>query len=88
MAEVIRRTVPIYAAYVAQTVANSTVDIPARVEATLEKVLFQEVGPVKKDQVFFELDPRTYDASIQAARAALRAAGGARLPADDPDGLP
>jgi hypothetical protein len=33
VAEVVRRTVPVYGEYVAQTVANST-DIPARVEAT------------------------------------------------------
>jgi len=69
--EVIRRNVPVYGEYVAQTVANSTVDIPARVEATLEKVLFQEGGPVKKGQILFELDPRTYQAAVQAARAAL-----------------
>ncbi len=71
VAEVIRRTVPVYGEYVAQTVANSTVEIPARVEATLEKILFQEGGPVKKDQVLFELDPRTYQAAVQSARAAL-----------------
>lgn len=74
VAEVIRRNVPVYGEYVAQTVANSTVDIPARVEATLEKVLFQEGGRVKKGQVLFELDPRTYQAAVQAARAALRKA--------------
>jgi membrane fusion protein (multidrug efflux system) len=71
VAEVIRRTVPVYGEYVAQTVANSTVEIPARVEATLEKLLFQEGGPVKKDQVLFELDPRTYRAAVQSATAAL-----------------
>jgi membrane fusion protein (multidrug efflux system) len=71
VAEVVRRTVPVYAEYVAQTVANSRVDIPARVEATLEKVLFQEGGPVKKDQILFELDARTYQAAVQASRAAL-----------------
>jgi membrane fusion protein (multidrug efflux system) len=71
VAEVIRRDVPVYGEYVAQTVANSTVDIPARVEATLEKVLFDEGRSVKKGQILFELDPRTYKAAVQAARAAL-----------------
>jgi len=71
VAEVIRRNVPVFGEYVAQTVANSTVDIPARVEATLEKLLFEEGGAVKKDQILFELDPRTYQAAVQAARAAL-----------------
>ena len=71
VAEVIRRNVPVYGEYVAQTVANSTVDIPARVEATLEKVLFVEGGPVERRQVLFELDPRTYQAAVQAAKAAL-----------------
>jgi len=70
VAEVIRRNVPVYGEYVAQTVANSTVDIPARVEATLEKVLFEEGRTVKKGQILFELDPRTYQAAVQAARAA------------------
>jgi len=72
VAEVTRKTVPVYGEYVAQTVANSTVDIQVRVEATLEKVLFVEGGPVRKDQVLFELDKRTYEAQVQAARAALR----------------
>jgi len=71
VAEVMRRTVPVYGEYVAQTVANSTVDIQARVEATLESVRFVEGGPVKKEQVLFELDKRTYNAQVQAARAAL-----------------
>jgi membrane fusion protein (multidrug efflux system) len=75
VAEVIRKTVPVYGEYVAQTVANSTVDIQARVEATLENVLFVEGGPVRKDQVLFELDKRTYEAQVQAARAALSKAG-------------
>ena len=71
VAEVIRKNVPVYGEYVAQTVANAVVDIPARVEATLEKVLFVEGASVKKDQILFELDKRTYDAQVQAARAAL-----------------
>jgi membrane fusion protein, multidrug efflux system len=71
VAEVIRKDVPVYGEYVAQTVANAVVDIPARVEATLEKVLFVEGASVKKDQILFELDKRTYDAQVQAARAAL-----------------
>ena len=71
VAEVIRKNVPVYGEYVAQTVANAVVDIPARVEATLEKVLFVEGASVKKDQILFELDKRTYAAQVQAARAAL-----------------
>ena len=69
VAEVIRKNVPVYGEYVAQTVANAVVDIPARVEATLEKVLFVEGASVKKDQILFELDKRT--TQVQAARAAL-----------------
>jgi len=74
VAEVTRKNVPVYGEFVAQTVANSTVDIPARVEATLEKVLFVEGGPVERGQILFELDPRTYQAAVQAAKAALRKA--------------
>ena len=43
-AEIIRKTVPVYGEYVAQTVANSSVDIQASVEATLDNVLFVEAS--------------------------------------------
>jgi membrane fusion protein, multidrug efflux system len=71
VAEVTRRNVPVYGEYVAQTVANAVVDVQARVEATLEQVLFIEGGSVRESQVLFELDKRTYAAQVQSARAAL-----------------
>ena len=49
VAEVIRKNVPVYGEYVAQTVANAVGDIPARVEATLEKVRTESAGPASVD---------------------------------------
>lgn len=71
VAEVIQKTVPIYGDFVAQTEANSTVEIRARVEGVLEKVHFAEGDMVKKGQLLFEIDPRTYEAALKDAKGEL-----------------
>jgi membrane fusion protein, multidrug efflux system len=47
--------------------ATDTVDIRARVRGHLEKVHFVDGDMVKKDQLLFELDPRTFQAEIGRA---------------------
>jgi membrane fusion protein (multidrug efflux system) len=71
VAAVEKRDVPIYSEFVAQTQANTTVDLRARVAGILVKTSFVEGGPVKKDQVLFEIDPREYQALVQAAKGQL-----------------
>jgi len=69
--EVTQRTVPIYGEYVGQTRADETVELRARVEGILQKVYFSEGAPVKKGQLLFTIDKRTFQAAVQSAKAAL-----------------
>jgi membrane fusion protein (multidrug efflux system) len=71
VAEVIQKTVPIYSEFVAQTDAEETVEIRARVQAFLEAQHFTEGTVVKKDQLLFTLDKREYEAQLQQAKAQL-----------------
>lgn len=71
VAQVEQKTVPIYAEYVARTEARMTVEVRARVEGFLEKVLFQEGSQVKAGQLLFVIDQRPYKAALQDARGSL-----------------
>jgi membrane fusion protein (multidrug efflux system) len=71
VAEVVRRTVPIYSEFVGQTEAQDTVEIRARVAAFLEAQHYTEGTVVKKNQVLFTLDKREFEAQRQQARAQL-----------------
>jgi membrane fusion protein (multidrug efflux system) len=66
-----QRTVPIYSEYVGQTRAEETVELRARVEGILQKVYFREGSSVKKGQLLFTIDKRTFEANAQSARAAV-----------------
>ena len=66
-----QRTVPIYSEYVGQTRAEETVELRARVEGILQKVYFREGLPVRKGQLLFTIDKRTFEVSLQSAKAAL-----------------
>jgi membrane fusion protein (multidrug efflux system) len=74
VAEVVRKTVPLYGEFVAQTDARETVEIRARVQAFLEAQHFTEGTVVKKDQLLFTLDKREYEAKLQQALAELEVA--------------
>lgn len=54
--------------------AEGNVDVRARVEGNLMDFSFREGHPVGAGQVLFQIDPREYQASVQAARAQLRKA--------------
>lgn len=74
VAEVVRKTVPIYNEFVAQTDARETVEIRARVQAFLEAQHFTEGTIVKKNQLLFTLDKREFQAKLQQAKAELEIA--------------
>jgi membrane fusion protein, multidrug efflux system len=74
VAEVVQKTVPIFAEYVGQTDARETVEIRARVQAFLDAQHFTEGTVVKKGQLLFTLDKREYEAKLQQARAELEGA--------------
>jgi membrane fusion protein, multidrug efflux system len=69
VAPVTQKTVPIYSEYVGQTRADDTVELRARVEGILQKVYFREGAPVKKGQLLFTIDKRTFEAGLQSAKA-------------------
>ena len=71
VAEVTRKTVPIYSEFVGQTKADDTVELRARVEGILLKTYFREGSTVRKGQLLFTIDKRPFEAALQSARALL-----------------
>lgn len=49
----------------------ATVEVRARVTGYLDRVLFREGAEVREGDPLFEIDPRTYDAELKRAEAAL-----------------
>jgi RND family efflux transporter MFP subunit len=58
-----------YNQFTGRTAAVDTVKVRARVWGYLEKINFREGAEVKKDDVLFEIDPRTYQADLDRAEA-------------------
>ena len=71
VAPAVQKDVPVYVESVAQTVAEDTVDIRARVEGVLLTMQFEEGKPVKKGAVLFTIDPQEYEAALLGAKAKL-----------------
>lgn len=63
----------------ARLVAYRTAEVRARVEGILEKRLFAEGGMVQAGQSLFQIDPRTLEADLASARAALARAEASAL---------
>lgn len=64
----------IYGDYVGRIRAQQFVEIRARVEGYLEKMLFEEGTYVKKGQTLFIIDPKLYRAQANRAKAQLNKA--------------
>lgn len=64
--------VNIYGEYVGRIRAQQFVEVRARVEGYLEKMLFSEGTAVEKNQVLFVIDPSTYKARAEKAKAQLK----------------
>ncbi len=67
-----RDEVEIYGEYVGIVRAHKSVEVRARVEGYLEKMLFEEGTQVKKNQVLFIINPDQYKAKADKARAQLK----------------
>lgn len=67
-------TVNIYGEYVGRIRAQQFVEINARVEGYLERMLFKEGSYIDKGQTLFVIDPRVYEAHVNRARAQLNKA--------------
>jgi len=65
----VEREVTDYADFTARTAAVDSVEVRARVWGYLDKVNFKEGTLVKKGDVLFEIDPRTYQAAVEQAQA-------------------
>ncbi len=65
----VEREVTDYADFTARTAAVDAVEVRARVWGYLERVNFKEGALVKKGDVLFEIDPRTYQAAVEQAQA-------------------
>lgn len=66
--------VHIYGEYVGRIRAQQFVEIHARVEGYLEKMLFKEGSYINKGQTLFVIDPQLYKAHVNRARAQLNKA--------------
>lgn len=71
VAEITQQTVPIYSEFVGQTTANQTVEVRARAQGMLEKILFTEGAAVRKGQILFQIQKSEYQARVLAAKAAV-----------------
>ena len=74
--------VSIYGEYVGRINAQQNVEVRARVEGYLEKMLFDEGTYVEKGQTLFIIDPRLYKANVESARARLNKAKAKALKAE------
>jgi membrane fusion protein, multidrug efflux system len=66
------RDVPVSATYVAQTQSSQAVNIQARVSGFLDKRMYTEGAVVKAGQAMFQMDPKPFQAQVDAAAAALQ----------------
>lgn len=64
--------VEIYGEYVGRVRAQQFVEVRARVEGYLERMLFEEGTPVTKNQVLFVINPDQYKAKVDKAKAQLQ----------------
>ena len=74
--------VDVYDEYEGSIRASQSVEVTARVEGILEKMLFKEGCYVKKGQTLFVIDPRLYQAQVDRARAQLDKANALKNKAD------
>ena len=67
----LKQTITDYLEFTGNTQAINTVQLRARVEGYLEKVLFRDGDPIKKGQLLFLIQQNTYRAKLQQAEAAI-----------------
>lgn len=62
---------PVTSEYVGQTQSSHQVEIRARVNGFLDTRVYREGAPVKAGQVMFKMDPKPFQAQLDAAKGAL-----------------
>ena len=68
----LERQVTDYEIFTARTAAVQSVDINPRVSGYLTKINFKDGEEIKKGEVLFEIDDRTYRAQLAQAKASLK----------------
>src|SRR5882672_1885932 len=71
VAEVVRRDMPVVRRTPGTVIANTIVQVTARVQGILDAANFKEGQFVKKGDLLFRIDPRPFEASLAQARAML-----------------
>jgi membrane fusion protein, multidrug efflux system len=66
------KDIPYVTNFVAQTESSRQVNIVARVSGYLDKIAYQEGEVVKEGQLLFQLDPKPFQAQLDAARGELQ----------------
>ena len=66
------QNIPFTPNFVAQTESSRQVNIVARVSGYLDKIAYQEGEVVKEGQLLFQLDPKPFQAQLDAARGELQ----------------
>jgi len=74
VAEVLQKDVPVYAEWVGTLDGTVNATIRAQVQGYLVRQNYKEGDFIKKDQVLFEIDPRSYQATLEEARGQLNQA--------------
>ncbi len=69
-----RRSIPLMVEFVARTEAAATVEIRSMVEGRLAEASFEQGRMIQKGQRLFRIDPRRYQAAVDAAKAAVEKA--------------
>jgi membrane fusion protein (multidrug efflux system) len=67
------QAVPYVPSFVAQTESSQQVEIVARVSGFLDRIAYREGELVKAGQVLFQLDPKPFEAQLQAVHGELKA---------------
>ncbi len=71
--EIKPQTIPYTSTFVAQTESSQQVDIVARVSGFLDKIAYHEGDLVKEGKILFQLDPKPFEAQLDAAKGELQA---------------
>ncbi len=69
VAVVEQRDMPVVERSLGTVVANTLVQLSARVQGTLERANFKEGQFVKKGDLLFQIDPRSFQAAVEQAQA-------------------
>ncbi|KGD65235.1 secretion protein HlyD [Alcanivorax nanhaiticus] len=71
VAEVLEEPVTLWESFTGRVVAPETVELRPRVSGYIDKVAFDEGELVEAGDLLFQIDPRPYEARLQAAKAQL-----------------